>query len=127
MLDAALDVADPPAGIALVPGAVEVLGGDPELHDEVAGQILRLGLAPLLAPRRIRAASSPPMIIRRPIRRRVGSRKVLSRYAILFLSPNSVNSRANTLQRDSELPTSTLALSFDCQYLGIDNIPKGSK
>ena len=50
MLDAALDVVDPPAGIALVPGAVEVLGGGPELHDEVAGQVLRLGLAPFLAP-----------------------------------------------------------------------------
>ena len=41
---------DPPAGIALVPGAVEVLGRRPELHDEVAGQVLRLGLAPFLAP-----------------------------------------------------------------------------
>ena len=41
---------DPPAGIALVPGAVEVLGRGPELHDEVAGQVLRLGLAPFLAP-----------------------------------------------------------------------------
>ena len=42
---------DAPAGIALVPGAVELLGGGPELHDEVAGQVLRLGLAPLLAPK----------------------------------------------------------------------------
>ena len=55
---------DPPAGIALVPGAVEVLGRGPELHDEVAGEVLRLGLAPLLPPRRIRAASSLPMMIR---------------------------------------------------------------
>ena len=39
-----------PAGIALVPGAIELLGCGPELHDEVAGQVLRLGLAPLLAP-----------------------------------------------------------------------------
>ena len=50
MLDPALDVGDPPAGVALVPGAVELLGRGPELHDEVAGQVLRLGLAPLLPP-----------------------------------------------------------------------------
>ena len=50
MLDAALDVGNAPAGIALVPGAIELLGCGPELHDEVAGQVLRLGLAPLLAP-----------------------------------------------------------------------------
>ena len=37
-------------GIAFVPVAVEVLGRRPELHDEVAGQVLRLGLAPFLAP-----------------------------------------------------------------------------
>ena len=36
--------------IALVPGAIEVLGGGPELDDEVAGQVLRLGLAAFLAP-----------------------------------------------------------------------------
>src|SRR5262252_7507726 len=30
-----------PAGIALVPGPVEVLGGRPELHDEVAREVLR--------------------------------------------------------------------------------------
>jgi hypothetical protein len=29
---------------------VELLGGGPELHDEVAGQVLRLGLAPFLVP-----------------------------------------------------------------------------
>ena len=45
-----LHVADLPAGIALVPGAIEVLGCRPELHDEVAGQVLRLGLAAFLAP-----------------------------------------------------------------------------
>ena len=50
MLDAALHVTDLPAGIALVPGAVEVLGRRPELHDEIAGEVLRLGLAPFLAP-----------------------------------------------------------------------------
>ena len=51
MLDPALHVPHPPAGVALVPGAIELLGGCPELHDEVAGQVLRLGLAPLLAPK----------------------------------------------------------------------------
>ena len=50
MLDPPLDVGDPAAGVALVPGAVELLGGGPELHDEVAGQVLGLGLAPFLAP-----------------------------------------------------------------------------
>ena len=50
VLDPALDVGDPPAGIALVPGSVELLGRRPELHDEIAGQVLRLGLAPFLAP-----------------------------------------------------------------------------
>jgi hypothetical protein len=50
MLDLALDIGDAPAGVALVPGAIELLGGGPELHDEVAGQVLRLGLATLLAP-----------------------------------------------------------------------------
>ena len=50
MLDAALHVTDLPAGIAFVPGAIEVLGRRPELHDEIAGEVLRLGLAPFLAP-----------------------------------------------------------------------------
>jgi hypothetical protein len=51
MPDPALHVADLPAGVALVPGAVELLSGGPELHDEVAGQVLRLGLAPFLPPK----------------------------------------------------------------------------
>jgi hypothetical protein len=37
MLYAALDISDTPAGVALVPGSVEVFGGGPELHDKVAG------------------------------------------------------------------------------------------
>src|SRR5262249_7848245 len=41
---------NPPAGIALIPGAVEGLGCGSELHDEVARQILWLGLAAFLAP-----------------------------------------------------------------------------
>jgi hypothetical protein len=50
MLDLPLDVGNAATRIALVPGAVELLGGSPELRDEVAGQILRLGLAPFLLP-----------------------------------------------------------------------------
>ena len=48
--DQALDVPDRSAGIALVPGPVEVFGGSPELHDEVAGKVLWLSLAPFLPP-----------------------------------------------------------------------------
>src|SRR5262245_7192203 len=50
MLDLALDIGDAPAGIALVPGAIEFLCGGPELHDEVTGQVVRLGLTTFLAP-----------------------------------------------------------------------------
>ena len=51
MLHAALDIGDAPAGVALIPRAIELLGRSPELHDEVAGQVLRLGFAPFLAPK----------------------------------------------------------------------------
>src|SRR3982074_2825624 len=61
---AGLHILDAPAGIALVPGAVEVLGGRPELHDEMAGEILPLGFAALLAPqaneRRLVASHDDP-------------------------------------------------------------------
>src|SRR5947209_1675227 len=50
MPDPALHVADLPAGVALVPRAVELLGCSPELHDEVAGEVLRLGLASFFSP-----------------------------------------------------------------------------
>jgi hypothetical protein len=50
MLDAALHVGDASAGVALVPGAVEFFGRGPKLDNEVARQVLRLGLPPLLAP-----------------------------------------------------------------------------
>jgi hypothetical protein len=50
MLDMALHVTDLPAGIAFEPGAIEGLGCRPELHYEIAGKVLRLGLAPFLAP-----------------------------------------------------------------------------
>jgi hypothetical protein len=36
MADVALDMAYPPAAVALIPASVEVLGGRPELHNEVA-------------------------------------------------------------------------------------------
>src|SRR5215831_3504949 len=50
MLDPALHVADLPASVALVPGAVELLGSPPELHDEIAGEVLRVRLAPFFSP-----------------------------------------------------------------------------
>ena len=50
MLDAALDVGDAPARVALVPGPVEVLGRSPELDNEVARQVFRFSLAALFAP-----------------------------------------------------------------------------
>ena len=50
MLHAALDVGDDLAGIAFVPAAIEVLGGEPELDDEVAREVLRLDLAPFFPP-----------------------------------------------------------------------------
>src|SRR5262245_57979132 len=50
MPNPALHVADLPAGVALVPGAVELLGCSPELHDEIAGEVLWLRLSALLAP-----------------------------------------------------------------------------
>ena len=50
MPDLALDISDAPAGIALVPGPVEFLGGRPELDNEIVGQVLTLGLAPFLLP-----------------------------------------------------------------------------
>src|SRR5262245_60849965 len=51
MPDAALHVSDLPAGVALVPGAVELLGCSPELHDEVTREVLGLRLASLLPPK----------------------------------------------------------------------------
>src|SRR5437660_939867 len=50
MLDLALHIADVPASVALEPGAVELLSDGPQLHNQVAGQVLWLSLSPLLAP-----------------------------------------------------------------------------
>ena len=46
-----LDVGDDLPGIGLVPAAVKLLGGQAELDDEVAGEVLRLDLAPLFPPK----------------------------------------------------------------------------
>ena len=59
-----LDAFDGLPGIALVPEPVEVLGHEPQLDDQVAGEVLRLGLAPLLSPEPARVASSSPMMMR---------------------------------------------------------------
>ena len=45
-----LDIGDHLSGIGLVPAAIKVLRGEPELDNKIAGQILRLDLAALLAP-----------------------------------------------------------------------------
>ena len=51
MLHPPLDLAEGLAGVAFEPVAIEGLGHDPELDDEVAGQVLGLDLAALLAPK----------------------------------------------------------------------------
>ena len=51
MPDAPLDVGNHLAGIGLVPAPVEVLGHHSKLDDEIAGQVLRLGLAALFPPK----------------------------------------------------------------------------
>ena len=50
MPDYTLDVGDHLPGIGLIPAPIEVLGHHPKLDDEIAGQILRLGLAALFPP-----------------------------------------------------------------------------
>src|SRR4029453_4831609 len=50
MLDPALDLADAAAGIALVPGAIELFRRCPELHDQIARQVRGIGLPAFLAP-----------------------------------------------------------------------------
>jgi hypothetical protein len=64
MPDLFLDIRDDLAGIGLVPAPVQVLGGQPELDDEIAGKVLRPDLARFSRQSRIRAASSSPMMIR---------------------------------------------------------------
>ena len=50
VLHQALDISDGSAGVALIPAAVEVFGDLSELHDEVAGKVLRANFSPLLSP-----------------------------------------------------------------------------
>jgi hypothetical protein len=50
VIEPLLDIRDDLASIGLVPAAIEVLGRDPELDDEVARQVLRFELASLLLP-----------------------------------------------------------------------------
>jgi hypothetical protein len=49
-MNMALDVGDPLARVAFIPGAIQVLCDGAELHDEVAGQILPPGLPALFLP-----------------------------------------------------------------------------
>jgi len=51
MGDLPLDIGKKLAGISLIPAPIEILGGQPELDDEVARQVFRLDLAPLFAPK----------------------------------------------------------------------------
>ena len=50
MADPALDVDDDLPGIELVPAPVQVLGDCPKLDNQVAREVLRLGLATFLPP-----------------------------------------------------------------------------
>ncbi len=50
MPHAPLDIRDHLTGVRFVPASVEVLRHDPELDDEIAGQVLRLDLTALFAP-----------------------------------------------------------------------------
>ncbi len=50
-LDSALDILQRLAGIALEPVPIEGLGCEPELDDEVSGQVLGLDLAALFPPK----------------------------------------------------------------------------
>jgi hypothetical protein len=50
MLDPALHVRDHAAGVALVPGPVERLGGDAELDHEIVRQVFGFDLAALFLP-----------------------------------------------------------------------------
>ena len=50
MEDLLLDVGDDLTGIGLVPAPVKLLGGEPELDDEIAGEVLRLSLAAFFPP-----------------------------------------------------------------------------
>ncbi len=46
----ALHIGEDLAGIALIPGPIEGLGDEPQLHHEVAREVLRLDFAALFPP-----------------------------------------------------------------------------
>ena len=50
MVDAALDVRENPARIALIPAAIERLGRHSELDDEIGGEVLGLDLPAFFPP-----------------------------------------------------------------------------
>ena len=50
MKDPLLDIGNDLPGIGLIPAPVQVLGRQPKLDDEVPRKVLRLDLAPFLAP-----------------------------------------------------------------------------
>ena len=50
MPDMLLNVGNDLTGITLVPAAIKLLGHHPELDDQVAGQVLRLGFAAFFPP-----------------------------------------------------------------------------
>ena len=83
MPNAPLDVLDRIAGVALVPGPVQVLGDGAKLDDEVLAEVFWFGLTPLLTPEPDEPASSLPMTIRAsepPMKER--------RSVIMILSPS---------------------------------------
>jgi hypothetical protein len=45
-----LDVSDDPPGLGLVPAPVKLLGGQTELHDQIAGEVLRISSAAFFPP-----------------------------------------------------------------------------
>jgi hypothetical protein len=50
MTNAPLHIRQHLSGIGLIPPSVQFLSRDAKLYDEIAGQVLRLDLAPLLPP-----------------------------------------------------------------------------
>ena len=51
MVDTFLNIRDDLPGICLIPATIEVLGDNPELNNEIAGQVLWLNLAALFPPK----------------------------------------------------------------------------
>ena len=64
MLHPALDVGEDLPRVAFEPMPVQGFGDHAELDNEIAGEVLRLDLAPLLAPQPQQAPSSLPMMVR---------------------------------------------------------------